>query len=261
MKTAVFVGVDVSKDFVDVAVRPGGQGWRGDQTPAGLRSVVTRIVRLQPALVVLEATGGYEAPLAKRLRLARLPVAVVNPRQVRDFARAGGTLAKTDRLDAGVLAMFAERMQPPAQPGKEPSEEELGRLVARRRQVVEMLTAERNRLRQRAGVAGDSIREHVEWLKRELKRLDALLPKAIILSPHWQRLQVLVSVKGVGPILLATLLAQLTELGTLTRPQIAALAGVAPFNRDSGRLRGRRAIWGGRGALRATLYMATLVAT
>jgi transposase len=260
MRAQVFVGIDVAKEYLDIVVRPSQAYWRELQDPAGIRALVRRVASLRPALVVLEATGGYEAGVAKSLRFAHIPVAVVNPRQVRDFARASGTLAKTDRLDAGVLALFAERMQPPAQPGKEPGEEELAHLVARRRQVMEMLTAERNRLRHDKGVTRESLEEHVDWLKKEVKRLDAALRKAITLSPHWQALQVLVGVRGIGPVLMATLLAQLSELGTLSRQQIAALAGVAPFNRDSGTLRGKRAIWGGRSALRAALYMATLVA-
>jgi len=261
MPEPVFVGIDVAKAYLDVAVRPVPEHWREVQSSTGIRALVRRIASLRPALVVLEATGGYEAAVARSLRLAHVPVAVVNPRQVRDFARASGTLAKTDQLDARVLAQFAERMQPPAQPGKDAAEEELARLVARRRQLVGMLSAERNRLRHGEGTARESIQEHVEWLKKEVKRLDAALRKAITLSPRWQAMQVLAGVRGVGPILMATLLAQLSELGTLSRQQIAALAGVAPFNRDSGTLRGTRVIWGGRSALRAALYMATLVAT
>jgi transposase len=216
----------------------------------------------QPTLIVLEATGGLEVPLLGALAALGLPVVAINPRQVRDFARATGQLAKTDRVDAQVLAQFAEAIRPPVRPLPDEQVQALAALVTRRRQLLEMLLAEKNRLRLAARPIRRRVQTHISWLKRELVTLDKDLTRTIRDSPMWREQDdVLRSVPGVGPVLVSTLFAHLPELGTLTRKQIAALVGVAPFSRDSGTLRGRRMIWGGRAPVRAALYMATLVAT
>jgi transposase len=212
-------------------------------------------------LIVLEATGGYEAEVAIALSLAQLPVAVVNPRQVRDFAKATGKLAKSDAIDALVLAHFASAMRPEARPLSDEQTRELKQIIVRRRQLQEMLTAERNRLRLCGPVVRPGVEAHIAWLKGELKGMDGQMRRALRASPVWRaQAKLYRSVPGVGPILAASLLADLPELGRLNRKKIAALVGVAPFNRDSGKWRGKRCIWGGRASLRATLYMATLSA-
>ena len=257
----VFVGIDVAKAALDVAVSPTAERWTLAYTEREVAGLVTRLTALDPALVVLEATGGLEGPLAGALAAAGLPVVVVNPRQVRDFAKATGRLAKTDALDAAVLAHFAAVVRPTPRPLPDAATQSLAALVTRRRQLVEMLTAERNRLGSAPRVLRAEIQAHITWLKRRLGRLDADLHQAIRTSPAW-RVQddLLQSVPGVGPVLAVTLLASLPELGTLNRKAIAALVGVAPLNRDSGTRRGRRMVWGGRAAVRAVLYMGTLVA-
>ena len=257
------VGIDVAKAWLDVAVYPGGAAWRVRQEAEALAGLAAQLVALGPACVVLEATGGLELPVAGALGAAGLPVAVVNPRQVRDFARATGRLAKTDALDAGVLARFAAVVRPAARPLPDAAAQELGALVARRRQLSEMLQAERHRQAQAALPAAvrAELREHVAWLTGRLAQLDRDLAELVQRSPLWRaRDDLLRGVPGVGPVLATTLLAELPELGALSRRQVAALAGVAPLNRDSGTLRGRRVTWGGRGPLRRVLYMATVAA-
>lgn len=212
-------------------------------------------------MIVLEATGGLEVPLTSALAAAGLPVVVVNPRHVRDFAKASGQLAKTDALDAQTLAQFAEVMRPTPRPLPDAQAQALAALLTRRRQLVEMLTAEKNRLRTAAPPIRKSVRAHIAWLERELTHTDTDLAQAIRQSPVWQEKDGLLrSVPGVGSVLTTTLLANLPELGTLTHKQIAALVGVAPLNRDSGTLRGRRTVWGGRAQVRAVLYMGAIVA-
>ena len=258
----LFVGIDVSKDRLDVAVRPGGEAWQVSHDPQGISSLTERLRELAPHSVVVEATGGMELALTGELAAAGLPVAVVNPRHVRDFARAAGQLAKTDSLDAHVLAHFAEAMQPKPRELPDASAQELRALVARRRQLVEMTTAEKNRMRIAAPRVRPKVQEHVRWLEDSLKELDKELADSIRSSPMWRTKEKLLrSTPGVGPILSMTLLSGLPELGALNRGEIAALVGVAPFNRDSGTLRGKRKVWGGRGQVRAVLYMSTLVAT
>jgi len=256
-----YVGIDVAKATLDVAVSPTAERWTLAYTEREVAGLVRRLTGLHPALVVLEATGGLEGPLVGALATAGLPVVVVNPRQIRDFAKATGTLAKTDALDAAVLAHFAAAVRPTPRPLPDAATQTLAALVTRRRQLVEMLTAERNRLGSAPRVLRAEIQAHLTWLQRRLARLDTDLGQAIRTSPVW-RVQddLLRSVPGVGPVLSATLLASLPELGTLNRKAIAALVGVAPLNRDSGTLRGRRRVWGGRAAVRAVLYMGTLVA-
>ena len=257
----VYVGIDVAKDWLDVAQRPGGEAWRVSSDETGIATLVKRLKGLGPALVLLEATGGLEIPAVAALAAAGLPAVVVNPRQVREFARATGRLAKTDAIDAQVLAQFGEAVQPEVRPLPDTATRELAGLVARRRQLIEMLTAEKNRLRLTTKKVRPNIEAHIRWLERELLDLEDGLGDVIRSSPVWtERDNLLRSVPGVGPVLSSVLLADLPELGRLNRKEIAALAGVAPLNRDSGQFRGRRTVWGGRSQVRATLYMAALVA-
>ena len=256
-----YVGVDVSQAHLDSAVLPSGEAWRESHDSTGITRLQERLAVLAPALVVLEATGGAEARLAGELAGAQIPVAVVNPRQVRDFARATGRLAKTDALDAQVLARFAQAVRPPARALPDEATRELHALIGRRRQLVEMLTAERSRLRAAPAGLLARIEEHVAWLRRALAALDGDLEELVRASPIWrEKDDLLRSVPGVGPVVATTLLASLPELGTLDRKRSAALVGVAPLNRDSGLLRGRRAVWGGRAPVRTARSMATLVA-
>jgi len=259
--TASFIGIDVSKQQLDIAVRPGGESWTVAYDEGGLSALVARLRALAPTLIVLEATGGLEVVLAGARAAATLPVAVVNPRQVRDFARSTGTLAKTDRLDAQLLAQFAEALRPEPRPLPDAQAQELTALLQRRRQLVEMLTAEKNRLPLAARRIRPQLQAHIEWLHKQIAQFDEDLRQLIRSSPLWrEKDDVLRSTPGVGPVLATTLVAALPELGRLTRRQIAALVGVAPLNRDSGTLRGRRAVWGGRAQVRAVLYMSTVVA-
>jgi transposase len=260
MSTAVFVGIDVSQAQLDIAVRP-GTAFCVSHDEAGIVSVVSRLRTLAPTLIVLEASGALETALTSALVEAALPVVITNPRQVRDFAKAAGHLAKTDRLDAETLAHFAEVMRPTPRPLPDAEARALAALWARRRQLVEMLTAEKNRLLSAPATIRKSLRTHIAWLERELAHTDTELQDAIQRSPVWrEKEQLLRTVPGVGPVLTSTLLAHLPELGTLTNKQIAALVGVAPLNRESGTLRGRRTVWGGRAQVRAVLYMSAIVA-
>ncbi len=260
-ETAPVIGIDIAKTECAVAGHPRGPRWTVPHTEAGIQALTARLQALAPTLVVCEATGGLETALVGALAAAGLPVVVVNPRQVRDFARATGQLAKTDALDAALLARFGAVVQPAVRPVPDAATQTLGALVTRRRQLVDMLTAERNRLGSAPRVLHRELRTHIAWLERRLARMDADLGTALRASPVWRTQDdLLQSVPGVGPILSATLLADLPELGTLSRHAIAALVGVAPVARDSGAFRGRRRIWGGRAAVRAVLYMATLAA-
>ena len=257
-----FVGIDVSKAELAVAVRPSGESWTVNNDEAGIRELVSGLKELQPKLIVLEATGGFERAVSIALAAEELPVVVVNARQVRDFAKATGTLAKTDELDRHVIAHFAEAVQPPVRPLKDPQARELSALVARRRQLVEMLTSEKNRLASADARVRKGIKAHIAWLEKRLKDTNEDLCRSINASPVWREQdEILQSVSGVGPVLSVSLLADVPELGRLNRREIAALLGVAPLNRDSGSFRGTRRIWGGRGDVRATLYMGTLTAT
>jgi transposase len=257
----VFVGIDVSKRRLDTHLRPSGEGFTIDHDDGNVAALVERLAALAPALVVLEATGGLEVRLAAALAAAGLPVAVVNPRQVRAFARATGRLAKTDRLDAQAIAHFAEAVRPPVRPLPDEATRHLGALVARRRQLLEMLVAERNRRHAAAPALHGRIDAHLRWLEEALAEIERDLNEAVRGSAAWRAKEALLrSVPGVGPVSARTLLAELPELGSLTRRQAAALVGVAPFSRDSGKLRGRRTVWGGRAALRACLYMAAVAA-
>ena len=256
----IYVGIDVSKSRLDVGIRPSGDGWSMAYDDAGIRDLASRLQSLGPAAVLLEATGGLEVPLVASLAAAALPVVVVNPRQVRDSAKATGRLAKTDSLDAAVLAHFAEAVRPPLTPLRDAETQVLNSLVARRQQVMTMLVAERNRLSSAVMAVRSSIEAHIAWLKQELDGLDKTLRNTLRQSLVWQEKdELLRSVPGVGEQLSLTLLAHVPELGALNRKQIAALVGVAPSNRDSGQMRGKRSVWGGRARVRAVLYMGALV--
>jgi transposase len=260
-KIKSFVGIDVSKAQLDVHVLPDGSSFTVTNDEPGLRDLAARLAKSGPCLVVLEATGGLQERAAAHLAAAGLAVAVVNPRQVRDFARATGRLAKTDRIDAQAIAAFAAAVKPQPRPLPDAARQALIDLVARRRQLVEMRAAEKIRRRQLAPALRPRLDDHLEWLAQAIDELDRDLGRALRTSPVWRASDdLLASVPGVGPVTRATFLAKLPELGTLNRRQIAALAGVAPINRDSGAQRGRRFIQGGRSDVRTVLYMATLAA-
>jgi transposase len=260
-KAPLFVGIDVAKHRLEVHVRPAGEGFALDHGEEEVAALVARLAALEPMLVVLEATGGLEVRLAAALAAAGLPVAVVNPRQVRAFARATGRLAKTDRLDARAIAHFAEAVRPPVRPLPDEATRHLGALVARRRQLLEMLVAERNRRQAAAPALHGRIDAHLRWLEEALAEIERDLDAAVRASPLWRaKEELLRSVPGIGNVSARTLLAELPELGSLTRRQAAALVGVAPVSRDSGQMRGRRTVWGGRARLRACLYMAAVAA-
>ena len=259
----IYVGIDVAKAQVDVAIRPSDDRWEISHDDAGVRQLVSRLKVLEPVMVLLEASGSLELPLVAALAAEAVPVVVVNPRQVRDFARATGRLAKTDSLDAAVLAHFAEVVRPPVRPLRDAETQALNSLAARRHQVMTMLVSEKNRLSSAATVAvRPRIEAHIAWLERELDDLDEGLRGTLLQSPVWrEKDDLLRTVPGVGKQLSLTLLAYLPELGALDRRQVAALVGVAPFNRDSGTLRGKRTVWGGRVRVRSALYMGALVAS
>ena len=252
------VGIDVSKDHLDAHARPAGEAVRVANDDDGVAALVARLAAAGPALVVLGATGGYEAPLAAALAAAGVPVAVVNPRQARRFAEATGKLAKTDAIDAAVLAHFAEAVNPPARPLPDA---DTAALLARRRQLVGMRTAEANRLPHAPPAAARDIRDHVAWLDGQLGRVDGELAAAVQASPAWRaKDDLLRTAPGVGPVVSRTLLTELPELGALSRKRVAALVGVAPVARDSGKKAGARAVAGGRAGVRSALDMAVLTA-
>lgn len=253
------VGMDVAKERLDIAIRPSGERWSVANDDAGVAALVARLRPLGPGLIVCEATGGFERLAIGTLAAAGLPVVVANPRQVRDFARATGQLAKTDALDAGILALFAERVRPTPRPLPTEAAQLLDAVLTRRRQLLEMLTAEKNRLGFAPKPLHRGIQAHIRWLERQLDDVTKELAELIEASPVWRaKDDLLQSVPGVGPIVSYTLLGELPELGTLTHKQIAALVGVAPLARDSGTLRGKRLIWGGRASVRTALFMAAM---
>jgi transposase len=259
---ACFVGIDVAKRQLDVCIRPAGLTFTVGRDGAGLEELVARLREVRAQLIVLEATGGFEQVVTATLAGALLPVVVVNPRQIRDFARACGQLAKTDTLDAALIALFAERVRPELRPLPDEATRALGDLAARRRQVIEMMTAERHRLRQAVlRRVQKRLAAHIAWLEAELSSIDSDLDQAIRDSELWRHQEALMtSVPGVGPTVARTLLAELPELGQIDRRSLAALVGIAPMNHDSGQHRGRRSIRGGRSVVRAKLYMAAWVA-
>ena len=257
----VFVGIDVAKAQLDIALRPTGKRWTVTNDEPGIATLVTRLQEIAPQLIGLEATGGYQRAVVAALAAAALPIVVVNPRQVRDFAKATGQLAKTDVLDARAIAHFAEAVRPTPRPVPDAQTEELRALLARRRQLIAMRTAEHNRLEHAPRRLRADIEAHIAWLNQRVAALDNDLDTTLRASPIWRERETLYrSVPGIGPVCARTLMLDLPELGTLSRQRIAALVGVAPFNRDSGTLRGSRTTWGGRAHVRAVLYMSTLVA-
>jgi transposase len=262
-KSKSFIGIDVCKQQLEVAAHESDYQFRCPNRASAFGELIAELIALRPALIVLEATGGLEIPVASSLHAAGLPVVVINPRQVRDFAKALGQLAKTDRLDARVLAHFAAAIKPPLRPLKTKEQQELDALAGRRGQLVEILADEKNR---RASAASDTVRdqikEHIDWLEEGIAELDKQIKVLLQTSPRWQvKDQILQSVPGIGPVASFSMIADLPELGTLNRQQISKLVGVAPLNRDSGQQRGARHIYGGRAQLRRVLYMAALTAT
>lgn len=253
------VGVDISKKFLDVAVRPSDERTQFPNDERGIAALLEFLGK-EVTLLVVEATGGYELSLVGHLMARGIPLAVVNPRQVRDFAKATGQLAKTDAIDARVLAHFADAVRPTPRPLADNETQQLQDFLTRRRQLIEMKVSEQNRLLLARGITRNDIQRHINYLAHDLKETDKEIGSLIRKSPTWKaRNELLRSVPSVGGVTSARLIASLPELGTLNHKQIAALVGVAPINRDSGAFRGRRTIWGGRGHVRATLYMATLV--
>jgi len=256
-----YVGVDVSKKQLDVVTLPGGEWQSFENNGEGIQALCAQLLVLRPKLIVMEASGKYERELAIALVLAGLAVAVVNPRQVRDFAKAMGKLAKTDRIDAGVLALFGERMRPEPRGVPEKEVREMDALITRRSQLKEMITAEKNRMGTAPGAMKASIQAHVRWMEAQLAEIEGELDTVVEKSPIWRaKEELLTSVPGVGSGTARTLIAKLPELGHVTAKQATALAGLAPFARESGRYKGQRRIWGGRSSVRCALYMATLSA-
>ena len=255
------VGIDVSKEKLDIASRPDKAFWTISNCEKKFGPLIDKLAGISPDLIVLEATGGLEIPVASALATAGLPVVIINPRQIRDFAKATGRLAKTDRIDADIIAHFGESIRPEIRPLKDEQTRELTEILTRRRQLVDMLTAEKNRLPTLHTKVKKNIVQHIKWLEKRIKDSEGELEKRIKQSPIWRKQDELVkSVPGVGPVLSLALLTSLPELGKLENRQISALVGVAPFNKDSGKFKGTRAIWGGRANVRSVLYMATLVA-
>ena len=263
MSVDTFIGIDVSNNWLDVATRPATKQLRVANDEQGIAEIITRFGEDEVKLVVVEATGGLESPLVATLTVGGLPVAVVNPKHVRDFAKAIGRLAKTDAIDAEVLAHFAEAVKPKITEVADEKAQQLSALLARRQQLIQMLTAEKNRLKRAVRPVQGHLKAHIAYLEQELKDVDSELGEAIIKgSPLWQEKESLLrSVPGIGPVSSITLLSGLPELGKLTGKEIASLVGVAPLNRDSGSFRGRRKVWGGRRKVRQSLYMAALVAS
>lgn len=257
-----FVGIDVSKAMLEVAIRPSGERWSVANEEAGVRELVRALEKSAPTLIVVEATGGIQTLVVAELAAAGLPVAVVNPRQARDFAKATGRLAKTDSIDAEMLANFGQAIRPEVRELKDEQTQLLTALMSRRRQIVDMLTAEKNRLASAPKAVRKEIGKHIEWLEARLKAMDGQISDSIKENPALREKDLILrSTPGVGPVLSVSLLAGVPELGKLNRQKLAALVGVAPLNRDSGTYRGTRKVWGGRAEVRAVLYMATVSAS
>lgn len=260
--TKSFVGIDVSKSELEIWIRPTNKSLTFANTEDGIALMIEHLKTLSPSLIVLEATGGYEMAAVNAMASKKLPVVAINARQIRDFAKSTGKLAKTDRIDAQVIAHFAEVVRPPLRPLKDEQTQRLQALNTRRRQIVKMITAEQNRLHQAPKWTAKTIKSHISWLNKELKKIDKEISNLIKGSPIWrQKDAILQSFKGVGPITSSKVLSSLPELGTLSSKKISALVGVAPLNRDSGKFRGTRGVWGGRRDVRAVLYMAALSAS
>jgi transposase len=261
MSEKQWVGIDVCQKYLDVYVRPSSQSFQLTNNEVGISKLIQRLVKIQPELIVLEATGGMEIDAAIKLTQAELAVAVINPRQARDFAKATGQLAKTDVIDARVLAHFADAIRPEVRQISDQSSRQLEDLVARRRQISDMITAEKNRRRGKTNSVQASIDQHIEWLKQQLKEIESQIKFKIALNEDWKRkMNLLTSVPGIGEVVAVTLISSLPELGQISHKSISYLVGVAPLNRDSGKFRGKRRVWGGRVKIRCMLYMAALVA-
>ena len=261
MSTESFVGIDVSKDTLEIGIYPGVDAYSVANSEQGLDELVLRLKALGPQLIICEATGGYETLAVSRLAAAQLPVLAINPRQIRDFAKSVGKLAKTDAIDAGIIARFAAAVRPELRSIKDHPSQELAALMTRRRQIVEMITAETNRLSTASKRNRRDIEAHVRWLQKRLEQIDDQIKRDIHDSPIWRtKDKILQSTTGVGPAMSAALIGYVPELGQLTGKQISALVGVAPLNHDSGRFRGRRMIWGGRAHVRSVLYMSAVSA-
>lgn len=257
----VVAGVDVSKENLDVCLLPLGGARRFSNNESGCAELAKLLIEAVPSRVIFESTGGLEMLAVGILTAASLPVIIVNPRQIRDFAKACGLLAKTDKLDAKVIALFGQKIEPEIRPLKDEAAQELSALISRRRQLVDMQTAEKNRLSTAPRAVREGIAQHIEWLEQQISSFDDDISGFIQSSPVWKaKEQILTSVKGIGPVTAATLLAALPELGSVPRRKIGALAGLCPYNRDSGKHKGKRSIWGGRAVVRSVLYMATLAA-
>jgi transposase len=261
-KEEIFIGIDISKTQMDVAIWGNDKTWEFRNEAEGWQELVEKAKDLNPSLIVVEASGGIEQPIVAELFMEKLPVAIVNPTRVRNFARSTGQFAKTDKLDARLIAHFAQAVRPQVRPLRTAEQEHLNALVTRRRQVVQILTAEKNRRSTVYNTLRKRLQQHIEWLNAELEALDEEIEQYIKERPYWRKNAALLrSVPGVGPVTASTLLAELPELGTRNRKQIAALVGVAPLNKDSGKMRGKRRVFGGRAPVRRALYMAALVAT
>ena len=260
--SSIFIGIDVSKERLDIGSYPSGECQSMAHDEASIEGLVAQWRELRPRLIVLEATGGFERRLSRALASAELRFTIVNPRHVRNFAKATGQLAKTDRMDALILARYAEAIRPAVRPLPDEATQELQALIARRRQIIEMMVAEKNRLRSAPKAVTKRIKAHLRWLEAELGRANKDLDQAIRQSPIWKENEdLLQSAPAIGPAVSRTLIAELPELGKLNRKQIAALVGIAPISRDSGKFKGHRSIWGGRATVRSCLYMAALVAS
>ncbi|MBT8350756.1 MAG: IS110 family transposase [Deltaproteobacteria bacterium] len=261
MGTKVFVGIDVCKDSLDVAIGMEKQILTFVNDQNGVDALIKKLNQIDPQLIVFESTGGYEHLATSLLAGAGLSVVIVNPRQVRDFAKSAGILAKTDAIDARVIARFAEAVKPDVRPLKDRDTSELTAIVTRRRQIIEMVVAENNRLKLANKRSKKDIMDHIRWLKKRLDKIESDIDKMIQNSPIWRcKDDILQSVPGIGPITSASLICDLPELGVLSPKKIAMLAGLAPLNCDSGKFKGRRRIWGGRASVRSGLYMATMAA-
>ena len=261
MEQQQWVGIDVCQKYLDVYIRPSAKLFQVTNDEFGITELVKTLREIKPELIVLEATGGMELSAAIELTQAELAVAIINPRQARDFAKATGQLAKTDAIDARILAHFADAIRPQVRAIKDESSQQLQDLVQRRRQISDMITAEKNRLRGKSNVVQSDIKEHIEWLEEKLKEIELQIKNAIASDENWkQKKKLLTSVPGVGEVVATTLISSLPELGKLSHKSISYLVGLAPLNRDSGKSRGKRRIWGGRANVRCVLYMAALVA-
>lgn len=261
MSEQQWVGIDVCQKYLDIYVRPQGKLFQVTNDEIGISKLVQTLKNIQPELIVLEATGGMEIDAVIKLNKAGLAVAVINPRQARDFAKATGKLAKTDVIDAKILAHFADAIRPEVRQISDESSRQLEDLVARRRQISDMITAEKNRRRGKTNSVKASIDEHIEWLEEQLKEIESQIKSAIAVNPDWkQKMDLLTTVPGIGEVVAVTLISSLPELGTISHKSISYLVGVAPLNKDSGKFRGKRKIWGGRTKVRCMLYMAALVA-